>query len=191
MEVLSEFPTEGPVALDAVELLRPDVALVDYWMVGIGGPALVFRIRSQVPECRVMLLSWFHGPNDIRYALDAGAVGFLPKSLTVAEVIEAVKRAHSGEPMVYSKELEQLVEKISTRNDAMFQVLKRLQALTPRELEVLTMLSFGASIQQVANKLAISPKTLKNHITSILAKSGAGSSAEAAAMARFCGLIPP
>ena len=155
----------------------------------MSGPATASLIGAADPHCKVILLSWFHGRADIDFAFKSGAVGFLPKSVTLDPLVEAVRRAHAGERPVLREEVEGLVKKLDKRDDKRAEVLKRVEVLTPRELEILIFLSYGGSITQVAKQLSISPKTLKNHITKILAKTGAGSHTEAVAMARYCGLI--
>lgn len=189
LEVLEEHPTRGIPAIEAVLALRPDVALLDYWMNDTHGDAATRLILTSHPAQKVMLLSWFHGPLQIAAALDAGAVGFLPKSLTVAQVADGIRRAHAGECPVYGAELEQLARSIEERSRVQEERQERLFTLTPRELGVLCALNRGDPLCAVASDLNISQATVRNHIHSILVKTGTRSRMQAIALARSKGLL--
>lgn len=189
LQVVAEYPTTGPVAAQAVIRHHPDVVLLDYWMPGMDGPSTTRAILAWSPRTKVLLVSWFHGPAHVQEALDAGACGFLPKSLRLDQVMAAVRRASDGEALVYGAELAQLVEDIEGRLDEADDQTERLLALSPREVEVLQLLGEGRSARQISEDLFISAGTVKNHIHRILAKTGAQSQLEAVAMARRAALI--
>lgn len=189
---IDEQPTTGTEAIEAITHHLPDVALLDYWMGGmaIGAPAVTQAINHSAPNCRVLVLSWLHGPQHIDSALQAGAVGFLPKSLGLDRVVEAIRRAHAGECPVFEGELEGLKRNIEQRSEDSDQMWERLRTLTRREVEILASLSAGLSVTEIAKKQMISLATVRNHIHKILGKTGARSQLEAVHVARHHKLIP-
>lgn len=189
LDVIAERPTSGPETVEAVLSLKPDVTLIDYWMASMEGAAVTARIVARLPEAKVILLSWFHGTREVKHALTAGAVGFLPKSVQVEDVAEAIRWAHAGQAPVYPEELEKLVRNISVRDEQATEAWRRLAKLTPREVQILELLAYGQPIAQVARKLEITPATLRTHIHKILDKTGTGSQIEALSLARRYGLI--
>lgn len=190
LDVVESRPETGVDALQAASDYRAHVVLLDYWIRDMAGPRAVELLLAHVPEVRVVVLSWFHGPEEIRRCLTAGAVGFLPKSLRVAKVHEAITRAHEGEPLVFSEELFELAETIEVRGQRATDLGQRLNTLTPRELEVLRLVGRGHSADAVAQELVISLRTVRTHIHRTLLKTGAHSQLEVVAMARHHGLIP-
>ncbi|MGH2670892.1 MAG: response regulator [bacterium] len=189
LEIHNHSPATGLEVIEVATTLDPDVVLLDFWMVGMEGPPTTRLLGKRAPRSKVLLLSWLHGPQQVEEALEAGAVGFLPKSLTLDQVAGAIRRAHAGESPVYSSELEELVRTIEAREHEVARISQRLLTLTPREIQILTMLSFGEPFDDVADKLSISPGTLRTHVHNILKKTGARSQIEAIAMARHYGLI--
>jgi len=179
----------GLEAAAAVAKAKPNVALIDYWMPVMDGPAVAQVMRGWAPEVKVLLTSWFHGPSEIQMALQAGAAGFLPKGLSVEEVAEAIRRAHAGESVVFGEELAQLSETLTARQEQSRERRERLMSLTPKEVDVLRMISYGLPTDEVRESLSISQATLSRHLQAIMAKTGAGSRIEAIAMARDEGLL--
>lgn len=107
LDLLNRRPSDGPSTVRAVLELRPDVALIDYWLPGLRGPEVLSGIRQTERPAPVLTLSGLRGPAHIKEALEAGAVGFLPKGVSVAQVAEAIHRAHAGEVPVFATELRQ------------------------------------------------------------------------------------
>ncbi|MGH2810028.1 MAG: LuxR C-terminal-related transcriptional regulator, partial [Actinomycetota bacterium] len=164
-------------------------AVVDYWLPGMDGPATARGILRDVPGCRIVMLSWFHGPEQIGKALAAGANAFLPKSSTLEELAAQVRLAFAGESSGPSAKLEELTATLTQRQEAVEELSGRLGLLTRKERSVLNALRYGAPLDSVASELFISLPTLKSHIRSILRKTGARSRSEAVAMALYCGMI--
>lgn len=189
--IVQELATSGPEAIDAAERFQPDVAVVDYWMQGMDGPAVTRTIRSRVPACKVLLLSWYHGEEQIHYALEAGAAGLLPKSITVQQLAEAIRQAHEGEHPVFADQMSRMVKTLTERGREVLEFSERLQQLTRRENQILQLLATGLTREQVAEKIFISPKTVKVHIRHILAKTGVKSHGDAVVIAIRCGWIQP
>ncbi|HUP70595.1 MAG TPA: response regulator transcription factor [Acidimicrobiales bacterium] len=189
LDVLHEFHVTGLEALAAISRLRPQVVFYDYWMVGVNGPAATRAIHVSAPQTKVILLSWFHGQRHVQEALEAGAVGFLPKSVRVDQVVEAAHRAAAGDPLIYGDELLRMVESIETRADEDDARWSVLSTLTVRQLEILQLLALGPPTKQMARELNITVGTLKNHISGMLIKTGARSQLELVNMARNAGLV--
>lgn len=180
IRVVDDFPTTAAAALEVVASTGPDVVLVDYWLPGdLDAAALCRALLASDPQPRVLVSSWIHGPDQVRRVLDAGAVGFVPKSLSVAELTEAVHRAGAGEYPVFGEQLRRLVADIERRLEAGERVSARLQQLSPREREVLALLRQGRSVGEVAATLFINVGTARNHVNAILSKTGARTHREA------------
>lgn len=187
--IVPDHPIRGHEALEAVRHHRPDVVLYDFWLLDVDGPAATRLIHEWAPTTKVLLLSWYHGPSQVHRAVEAGATGFLPKSLSLSQVEYAIRRAVAGEDLVYSDELIGLVDAIEGRAVASEERWSRFSSLTPRELDVLRKLAEGWTGKELARQLSIKIGTLKNHIHSILDKTGARSQLEAVTLARHEGLI--
>ena len=181
--------TTGLDAAHAAVRVKPDVALVDFWMAEMAGPALTRMILAWVPGIKVLVTSWFHGPRDIQAALNAGARGFLPKSLDLDEVAEAVRRANRGDKLAYEQQARDLSEAIEERELEAKKVWERIGRLTPREVDVIRMLATGRSAREVAKTLGIALGTLRIHVNRIINKLEAESRVQAVAVARNAGLI--
>lgn len=187
--VIPQYPTRGRDALETIERHQPDIVLYDNWMLEIDGPTATRALASSTPATKVLLLSWYHGPRHIQAALNAGAAGFLPKSLGLEQLIEAVRRAAGGDPLVFGEELARLIENIDERIDSGYEVRERFASLSPREVQVLRALARPAPTAQVARSLGISAGTLKNHLHHIMAKTSTTTQLEVIGLARELELI--
>jgi two-component system response regulator DesR len=189
LAIIEEHPTGGLDVIASVIRHRPDVAVIDYWLPGSHGPAAVRAIRASVPDQRILVLSAVSGPDQVRACLQAGAAGFLPKSVPVTLVAEAIRRAHAGENPVFKARLERMMTELSRRCLEQDIRVERLLSLTPRELAVLREMSSGRSVPDIARRLSIRSGTVRGHIHSILRKTDAHNQLEAVATARREGLI--
>ncbi|MGH9121127.1 MAG: LuxR C-terminal-related transcriptional regulator [Acidimicrobiales bacterium] len=186
---LDERPSTGVDAIDMVIQQRPDVTILDYWMPGSHAPSAIQAINGWVPGHPVLVLSAVTGPDQIRAALDAGAAGFMPKSIPVSLLAEGVRRAAAGERPVFPDRLRRMLTELSRRCLEADIRVEKLLSLTPRELVVLKELSDGSGVQEVADRLSIRAGTVRQHIHGILRKTGAHSLLEAVAIARHEHLI--
>lgn len=189
LTVLEDRPREGIETLRAVTTHWPDIVLLDFWLPDMPGPAVIRELLARAPETKVLTLSWFHGPKQVQEALQAGAVGFLPKSLSVDRVAEGIARALQGEDPVFAEKLAEMVDTIAARAAYLQSASSRFASLTVRELEILRLLGAGLSSTAIARRLYISHATVRTHVTRILSKVDAGSQLEAVAMAREEGLV--
>lgn len=184
--VLDQRPVTGHEALQAVSERSPDVVLIDYWLADTDAAALTRELLGRLPETLVIHLSASRGPLQVEASLDSGAVGSLPKSLRVEQVVEALGCAVAGQhPILPASQIAQ-----GERAAAIEEAAAGFRMLTPRELGVLRELARGRAVDQIARELGITYGTARTHITRILSKTAAGSQLEVVARAREQGLVP-
>lgn len=182
MAALAQHPGCDPIrhvpvtAREAVELagqLRPDVVVVDHWIGTFEGLATTAAIRSRFPEIEVLVVSGLPAPAQVQTALSAGAAGFLPKSVGVATLAEAIVRVHRGESPVFIEELWRMVNAIDERAQQSDEVDDRLARLSEREQGVVQLLVEGHSPRDLPDLLFLTRGTVRNHLHKILRKTGA------------------
>ncbi len=174
----------GETALALFESLQPDVILLDLEMPGMDGVEVIRHLRALQPAVKIVVFTAFDTDERILSALQAGAKGYLLKGAPRSELFEAIRIVHRGgsllQPVVASRLLNQLSE---TGDDAL------AEELTPRESEVLQLLAQGKPNKEIAAELVITERTVKFHISSILAKLGATNRTEAVTIALQQGLV--
>ena len=179
VEPAAEVARTGSEAVELAARLQPHVVLVDYWITGgLDGAQVTAAIRERSPHTEVLVLSGLPGPPQVQAALAAGAAGFLPKSIGVAELADAVCRARRGDSPVFVEQLWRMVEAINDNAELTERVDTGLANLSERELEVVRLLPEGRPAKDVAAELFISEGTLRNHLHSILRKTGAANQQE-------------
>lgn len=183
-EVCDERPDCADDAVAVAGHRRPDVALVDYRLDAVPGAAVVEALLARAPATKVIALSWIHGPADVEAALDAGAAGFLPKTLRFGYVVEAVHRAAGGERPVFEDDLGALVRTLEERQRLVDEKMQRFATLTPRELAILEKLGSGLSVGGVAEQLDSREHTVRTHIRNMKAKTGARTQLELVTLAQ-------
>lgn len=188
-EVLDEYPTAGQDAVAAAAGLRPDVAVVDFRLRGMRGPAVVRAVLAQSPATAIIHLSASYAAGDIEQSLAAGATGFLPKDVRVNVVAEAVRRAHDGERPVLADRLADLMRTMARKEEDQTDLAGRVASLTLRQQEILGLLAEGLSVLQIGERLGIRPGTVRTHVHRILRTTGARSQLEAVALAREGGFL--
>ncbi|WP_449281954.1 response regulator [Leucobacter sp.] len=168
LAVVAEAGTGEDTTRLARELV-PDVILMDIRMPGGDGIETTRTITADpaLAGCRVLVLSLFELDEYVYGALRAGASGFLLKDARPDELLDAIRRTHSGESRFAPAILTRLIEHYTTRPAA---PVRRLDRLTERETEVLALVARGLSNSEIATDLTISIKTVKTHIGSLLAK---------------------
>jgi len=190
LTILAERPQFGEQAIETALRLKPNVALVDYWIRGIEGPAVTAGIASRGKKVKVILLAWFYGQNEVKNALAAGAVGFVAKSQSVDELADAIDRVHAGEPPRYTEEMQEMISNAKASAPANSHTWKMLARLTPQEVRILRTLAAGRSIEELAGEFSITPATVRTHLAHIFEKTGTRTHAEALALVRKYGFIP-
>jgi DNA-binding NarL/FixJ family response regulator len=180
-EVVGEA-ADGSEAVRLAETLRPDVILLDLEMPGVDGVAALEELRDAGSTSRAIVFTAYDTDQRILGALRAGARGYLLKGASRTEIFDAIRTVHAGgsllEPGVTTRLLDQLRENRELR-----------EPLTPRELEVLVLISEGLHNSEIAGRLFVTERTVKFHVSSILAKLGADNRTEAVAVAARRGLI--
>jgi DNA-binding NarL/FixJ family response regulator len=180
-EVVGEA-ADGSKAVRLAETLRPDVILLDLEMPGVDGVAALEELRDAGSTSRAIVFTAYDTDQRILGALRAGARGYLLKGASRTEIFDAIRTVHAGgsllEPGVTTRLLDQLRENSELR-----------EPLTPRELEVLVLISEGLHNSEIAGRLFVTERTVKFHVSSILAKLGADNRTEAVAVAARRGLI--
>jgi two-component system, NarL family, response regulator DegU len=173
---------DGDQVVAAARHSRPDVVLMDLSLPGQDGIAATRQLKRHLPEIPVIILTMFADEDTVRAAFAAGAVGYLVKDCSTAEMVATVTTAAlgSGEPR---GGLASVFLRGGARRDRTNTVLTR------REVEVLQMLANGVSSGDVATKLFISGKTVKNHLAHIYSKLGATSRTQAVAKAVRLGIV--
>ncbi|HEU5228684.1 MAG TPA: response regulator transcription factor [Ktedonobacteraceae bacterium] len=176
IEVVDEA-SNGEEALALSPDAHPDVVVMDLKMPGMGGVAAIRAIREYWPEVRVLALTSFQEGNLVQDALQAGAVGYHLKDITIDELAVAIRHTYAGKPTLSSGAAQALLQSISTKQE------KIGQDLTEREREVLELLVKGLTNPQIAERLIVSEATVKFHLRSIRSKLGASSRTETVALA--------
>ncbi|HEU5101464.1 MAG TPA: response regulator transcription factor [Roseiflexaceae bacterium] len=173
IEIVGEA-ANGQEAIELFTKLLPDVVLMDLQMPVIDGPEATRRIRELSPDAHILVLTTYATDEFIFKALRAGARGYLLKDASVDDLLGAIRSVHAGQTLLAPAVAARLVVGVSTGAP---------EALTPRELEVLTLLGQGRSNIEIASMLSIAPRTAKVHVQNILSKLGATNRTEAVSIA--------
>jgi NarL family two-component system response regulator LiaR len=175
LELVGEA-SDGAEALQVCEQARPDVVLMDLVMPKMDGSAATRAIRERWPHVQVIALTSFQEKKLVQEALQAGAISYLLKNVSVDELAEAIRAAHAGRPTLAPEATQALIQAAS-------QGPQLGHDLTPREHEVLALLVEGLSNPRIAERLSVSRSTARAHVSHILSKLGVSNRAEAVALA--------
>ena len=167
----------GQDALLAVSEQRPDVLLLDLRMPGMDGIETLRALRPLQSPTRVIILSSFEADEDIYRAVQEGAMGYLLKDTSKAQMLEAIAAVHAGKRYIKGQIASRLAERMLRAT------------LTTRELEILEMIAKGLTNKQIASVLTISDNTVRNHLNSIMEKLEVSDRTEAATTAIQQGII--
>ena len=165
---------DGQQAVDLFGQIQPDVVLMDLQMPLVDGAEATRRIREQAPEAHILVLTTYATDEFIFKALRAGAQGYVLKDASADELLAAIRAVYHGQTWLAPAVAARLVAGVSTGAP---------EPLTPRELEVLALMGKGASNNEIAATLDITPRTTKVHVQNILGKLGATNRTEAVTIA--------
>jgi DNA-binding NarL/FixJ family response regulator len=174
---LVAMASSGREAIQGFREHRPDVTLMDLRLPDLSGIDALIAIRTEFPEARVLMLTTFNGDVDVQRALKAGAYGYLLKSAPRRNLVEAIRRVHSGKKSVPAEIAAQIAENWSG------------ESLSQREVEVLRHIAGGNRNKDIAEQLFISEETVKVHMKHIMEKLGASDRTQAMAIAVRRGII--
>jgi DNA-binding NarL/FixJ family response regulator len=164
-------------AIETFMQTQPDITLMDLRLPDRSGISAVVAIRSSFPKARIIMLTTFEGDVEIQRALAAGACGYLLKSTPREELVEVIRKVHSGRKHLPSEVAENLAEHFGR------------DVLTEREIEILKRIAEGDRNRDISERLAISELTVKVHIKHILDKLGAKDRTQAVAIGIRRGVI--
>lgn len=175
LEVVAQVG-RGDEVLDAARDSRAQVCLLDIEMPGGTGIEVAAQLRGALPEVRTMVVTTFGRPGYVRRALDAGASGFVVKDTPARQLADAVRRVHQG-------------LRVIDPDLAAESLLAGPSPLTAREAEVLRLALDGATVATIAARAHLSEGTVRNHLSSVIGKTGAHTRAEAARRAQDNGWL--
>lgn len=167
----------GREAIQGFREHRPDVTLMDLRLPDIGGIDAMVAIRTEFPDARVIMLTTFEGDAEIHRALEAGAQGYMLKSMPRKQLVEMIRKVNGGKKHIPPQVAARLVEHLGD------------ETLSKREIEVLEKVAGGNRNSDIAAMLFISEETVKGHIKHIMEKLGANDRTEAVAIGIRRGII--
>ena len=180
-EVIGEA-ANGAEAIDLTRTLQPDVVLMDLLMPVMDGITAIREIRREMPDVEVIALTSVLEDASVVGAVKAGAIGYLLKDTQSDELCRAIKAAAQGQVQLSPQAAARLMREVRTPESP--------ESLTDRETEVLRHLAAGYANKEIARELVIGEKTVKTHVSNILAKLGVQSRTQAALYAVRIGLVP-
>jgi NarL family two-component system response regulator LiaR len=173
MRVVGEAGS-GEQALALVAGLAPDIVLLDLVLPGMSGVDTVRRLRASHPEVKVVVLTSFAGQDSVLPAVRAGVAGYLLKDVGPTELADALRSVHAGGSPLHPAVAATVLRQVTAEADP----------LTPREGEVLRLIARGLSNRLIARELVLSEKTVKTHVSAVLAKLGVTDRTQAALWAQ-------
>jgi DNA-binding NarL/FixJ family response regulator len=176
MLLVAEAAT-GREAIQGYSEHRPDITLMDLRLPDIGGIDAMIAIRTKAADARIIMLTTFEGDAEIKRALEAGAQGYMLKSMPRKQLVEMIRKVHSGKKSIPTEVAAHLAEYLGD------------EALSKREIEVLQKIAGGNRNGDIASLLFISEETVKGHIKHIMEKLGASDRTGAVAIGIRRGII--
>ncbi|MCD6554312.1 MAG: DNA-binding response regulator [Chloroflexi bacterium] len=175
IEVVIEV-ADGEEALRMARELTPDVVLMDINLPSMNGLQVTRRLKTDLPNTAVIMLTAYHNDEQVFHALRAGAAAYYPKDVTPDKLVEAVRQVAEGHYVIEDNVLDKpqvaawLLKEFEQLDGVWGEADKLFMPLSPREMEILQLITRGMSNREIARELGISHQTVKNHITSILRK---------------------
>lgn len=169
---------DGEDALPLAQKLKPDVILMDLMMPRMGGIEATRRLKEAGVTSRVLMLTTFADDQQVRDAIQAGAIGYLLKDVQRSDLLAAIRAAADGRATLHPEAQQRLLRQLTTPAPA-----SPIDALTEREKDVLRLIARGKSNKAIANTLKLSVGTVKGYVSAILAKLGARDRTQAALIA--------
>jgi DNA-binding NarL/FixJ family response regulator len=175
--MLAGAAATGGEAVERFRELRPDVTLVDLRLPDMSGFDLIKKLKDQSPDARIVVLSSHEGDVDIKRALEAGAQGYVVKGIVRGELLDIIRSVHAGKRRLPAALAQKLAEHMAD------------DQISPRELEVLSLMAAGKRNKEIAGELSIAEDTVKMHVRNILSKLQVNDRTEAVTIALRRGII--
>ena len=153
----------GEKAIKEIKELEPDVAIVDLRLPDKNGTEVTQEVKKVGLKTEIIILSSFNRDQEVIEAIDAGALSYLMKDSPPQKLVDAIKAAQKGEPVLHPRVAKKIMQRAAGKKTV-------LEPLTDREMEVLALLVKGLSNKEIAENLYISPRTVKSHVSNILRK---------------------
>jgi DNA-binding NarL/FixJ family response regulator len=166
-----------------------DVAVLDLGLPDGYGADLIEELREKNPQAQALVLSATLDRANIAGAVERGAAGVLNKTAHLEEVVEAMRRLRAGETLMALEEVVELLRFAGSERRQEYEARRAIESLTPREVEVLEALAEGLGSEGIAERLSISVRTERNHMSNILSKLGVHSQLQALVFAVLHGLV--
>ena len=179
--------SDGQEAVGMVKELLPDVVLMDLIMPNMGGIQATREVRRLSPGTQVLVLTSFAEDDKVFPAIKAGAMGYQMKDVSPVELADAIRAVHRGDTPLHPEIAKKLMREFA---DPARRTLQR-EDLTEREQEVLSLVAQGMSNRDIAERLVLSPKTVKTHVSNILSKLHLADRTQAAIYALRQGWVSP
>lgn len=189
VEVIGEART-GEEAVRLVEDLIPDIVLLDITMPGLSGIDAARLIKTASPRTGLIMLTVHADEEFLFEAIKAGAMGYLLKDASPDELVRAIRLIYGGEGLLAPSMAAKVMREFARTRDAK-ELAGVLNPLTQREIEILQHVAEGLANKEIAHKLSISERTVKNHLSNIMEKLHVNSRTQAAVYALRSGLVPP
>ena len=172
----------GDEAVRLCEQLQPDVVLMDLMMIGMNGAEATRAIRKKYPKIQVLILTSFFENDLVQQAMQAGAIGYLLKGISIDELADAIRAAAMGRSLLNPEIVQALLQLNKPSSQSMYELSKRQQ-------EVLALLALGLSNEAIAQRMKLSPSTIRHHVTQVLNKLGVTNRTAAATRALQVGCV--
>ncbi|NYE05176.1 DNA-binding NarL/FixJ family response regulator [Bacillus niacini] len=166
IEIIGEAGN-GREAVELTRTLKPDLVLMDLVMPEMDGIQATKIIKTEMPEIKILMLTSFSDQDHVIPALEAGASGYQLKDIEPDELIDCIRKIMSGENQLHPKATSHLLANLSNKENKERNLLEQL---TKRELDVLKEIAKGKSNKEIASTLFITEKTVKTHVSNLLAK---------------------
>jgi DNA-binding NarL/FixJ family response regulator len=190
IEIIGEA-ANGAEAVEGVRQLKPDVVLMDVRMPDMDGLAATEIVKQGSPETSVIVITSYESKDYLRRAIEAGAAGYLLKGMPRESLMDAIRLVRSGGSLIDARLLSELLREMGVEGSRFQGAEGALEALTPREQEVLQFLVRGLTNKEIASEMDYSVGTVKNVVQRVIEKLGVSDRTQAAVYAVRAGLNPP